>query len=48
MRHCALFRAAIQDYRRLTRAEAELGPLEALFAVFAAGQRLKPLLRTGG
>jgi L-iditol 2-dehydrogenase len=46
--NCDLLRAAKADYRRLVDAEAGLDGLAALFAEFAAGRRLKPLLRPGG
>jgi L-iditol 2-dehydrogenase len=46
--NCDLLRAAKDDYRRLVDAEAGLDGLAALFAEFAAGRRLKPLLRPGG
>jgi threonine dehydrogenase-like Zn-dependent dehydrogenase len=46
--NCELLRAGRADYRRLVDAEVGLDGLEALFAAFAAGQRLKPLLRLDG
>jgi threonine dehydrogenase-like Zn-dependent dehydrogenase len=45
--NCDLLRAGRADYRRLVDAEVGLDGLEALFAAFAAGERLKPLLRPG-
>lgn len=39
-----LLRDAVPDYTRLVDATAPLGGLEALFAAFARGERLKPLL----
>ena len=41
--NCDLLRAGREDYRRLVDDVADLDGLEALFAAFAAGQRLKPL-----
>lgn len=39
----ALLRGAVRDYARLVDATAPLAGLEALFAAFARGERLKPL-----
>ena len=45
--NCDLLRAGRAAYRRLVDAETGLDGLQALFAEFAAGQRLKPLMRPG-
>jgi L-iditol 2-dehydrogenase len=45
--NCDLLRACRADYRRLVDEEAGLDGLEALFAAFARGERLKPLMRIG-